>query len=132
MEGGRTIPKRGHVPYVANVGMVVSALEGTTNWKLLGDTGRAWGTKAPTTGWCSTLLMTGPASAEATARKKGFGGIIPENRAGGHGPQRDAIASVTGGTAEAAVGTGSRESGMNAIGDDEMEAASATSLTPRW
>lgn len=90
------------------------------NWRLLGVTGRARETKAPATGWSSTFLMTGPASAEARATKKGFGGIIPETTEDGHGlqDQEGAIASVIGGTA---VWTDGRESGMNATGDDELD-----------
>lgn len=120
-EDGQTIPKWGLVPCVANGSAMASALEGTTHWSLLGDTGKAWGTRAPVTGWCSTFLPTnGPASAVTTARKEGFGGIIPENPEDGHShqDQKGAIASATG---EAAVGTGSRASSMNAIGDDETQ-----------
>ena len=123
MEDGPTIPKWGHVPRGADVAVVAPASEATMNWRLLGVTGRARGTKAPTTGWSSTFLMTGPASAEARVTKKGFGGIIPETTEDGHGLQdrEGAIASVIEGTAKAAVGTGGRESGMNATGDDELD-----------
>lgn len=124
MGDGPTTPNWGHVLRGVAVAVVAPASEVTTNWRLLGATGRARGTKAPATGWCSTFLMTDPTGAGVGARKEGFGGIIPENAEDGHGlqDQERAIASVIGGTAEAAVGTG----------DDEMERASSTSLKPRW
>ena len=55
MGDGPTIPNWGHVLRGVAVAVVAPASEVTTNWRLLGATGRARGTKAPATGWCSTF-----------------------------------------------------------------------------